>query len=92
MRPGNPWLVGINVAENEPPPALMVSVWSRHDSMVAPQASANLACARNVVLTGIGHNALLSNRAVMDEVAHAVANEIATPQSEADSISPVSPR
>ena len=72
MRPGSPWLAGINAGENEPPPAPVVSVWSRHDSMVAPQASADLACARNVVLTGIGHNALLSNRSVMDEVARAV--------------------
>jgi len=74
MRPGNPWLARINAAENEAPPAPVVSVWSRHDSMVAPQASAELACARNVVFSGIGHNALLSNRSVMDEVARAVAS------------------
>jgi pimeloyl-ACP methyl ester carboxylesterase len=74
MRPGSPWLAGINAAENESPPAPVVSVWSRHDSMVAPQVSADLARARNVVLSGIGHNALLSNGSVMDEVAHAVAS------------------
>jgi triacylglycerol esterase/lipase EstA (alpha/beta hydrolase family) len=74
MRPGNPWLAGINAAENDASPVPVVSVWSRHDSMVAPQASADLACARNVVLSGIGHNALLSSRRVMDEVARVVAS------------------
>ena len=74
MRPGNRWLAGINAAENEPPPVPVVSIWSRHDSMVAPQASADLGCARNVALLGIGHNALLNNRFVMDEVARAIAS------------------
>jgi pimeloyl-ACP methyl ester carboxylesterase len=73
MRPGNPWLVAINAAESAPPPVPMISIWSRHDSMVAPQVSADLACARNVALPGIGHNALLNHRSVMDEVAHAIA-------------------
>lgn len=73
MRPGSRWLADINRAESEPPPAPITSIWSRHDSMVAPQASAELACARNIALAGIGHNALLNHRAVMDEVARAVA-------------------
>ena len=71
MRPGNPWLADINRAESEPPPVPITSIWSRHDSLVAPQASAKLACARNIALAGIGHNAMLNHRDVMDEVAHA---------------------
>jgi triacylglycerol esterase/lipase EstA (alpha/beta hydrolase family) len=74
MRPGSRWLTDINRAESEPAPVPITSIWSRHDSMVAPQASADLACARNVALAGIGHNALLNHRAVMDEVARAVAS------------------
>lgn len=74
MRPGSRWLAGINEREGETPPVTLVSIWSRHDSMVAPQASAELAGAQNLVLAGIGHNALLNNRTVMDEVARAVAS------------------
>ena len=72
MRPGSRWLAGINAGEGEPPSAPIVSIWSRHDSMVAPQASAELACAHNVALVGIGHNALLKHRDVLDRVARAV--------------------
>ena len=74
MRPGNPWLAEINRAESAPPPVPITSIWSRHDSMVAPQGSAELACARSVALAGIGHNALLNHRDVMDEVARAIAS------------------
>ena len=74
MRPGSHWLADINRAESDPPPVPITSIWSRHDSMVAPQASAELACARNIALAGIGHNALLNSRDVMDEVARTVAS------------------
>ena len=73
MRPGNPWLADINRAESVPPPVPITSIWSRHDSMVAPQASAKFACARNIALAGIGHNAMLNHRDVMDEAARAIA-------------------
>ncbi|HEX4523625.1 MAG TPA: alpha/beta fold hydrolase [Casimicrobiaceae bacterium] len=74
MRPGNPWLADINRAESAPATVPITSIRSRHDSMVAPQASAELACARNVALAGIGHNALLNSRDAMDEIARAIAN------------------
>lgn len=74
MRPGSRWLAGINGAESETPPVPTLSIWSRHDSMVAPQASAELAGARNVALVGIGHNALLNDADVMTRVAEAIAN------------------
>lgn len=77
MRPGNRWLSGLNSDESASAPTSMLSIRSRHDSMVAPQASAELACARNVALSGIGHNALLNSRDVMDEVARAVASALA---------------
>jgi triacylglycerol esterase/lipase EstA (alpha/beta hydrolase family) len=68
MRPGNAWLVDLNRDESRPPPVPMTSIWSRHDSMVAPQASSELACAENVPLVGIGHNALLADKEVMQIV------------------------
>ncbi len=74
MRPGSGWLAAINRGEGESPPVPMFSIWSRHDSMVAPQASAELACARNIALAGIGHNALLNDAGVMERVARAMAS------------------
>lgn len=67
MRPGNAWLAALNA---EPPPAAtrIVSLWSRHDSMVAPQASAELAGAENVAFIGIGHNALVDHPAIVARV------------------------
>jgi pimeloyl-ACP methyl ester carboxylesterase len=73
MRPGNPWLAALNRAEGEAAPVPITSIWSRHDSMVAPQSSAELACAQNVAVVGIGHNALLSHRGVIDQVARVIA-------------------
>jgi pimeloyl-ACP methyl ester carboxylesterase len=74
MRPGNPWLAALNRAEGEAAPVPITSIWSRHDSMVAPQSSAELACAQNVAVVGIGHNALLSHRGVIDQVARVIAS------------------
>jgi pimeloyl-ACP methyl ester carboxylesterase len=66
MRPGNSWLVELNRDEGRPPPIPITCLWSRHDSMVAPQASSELAGAENVALVGIGHNALLNDAQVME--------------------------
>jgi triacylglycerol esterase/lipase EstA (alpha/beta hydrolase family) len=64
LRPGNAWLAALNASESQPPPCRVVALWSRHDSMVAPQASARLAGAEEITLTGIGHNALLADASV----------------------------
>jgi len=73
MYPGNPWLLDLNRDEAAPAAAPITSIWSRHDSMVAPQASATLACAENIALIGVGHNALVSDRRVMELVVKLVA-------------------
>jgi triacylglycerol esterase/lipase EstA (alpha/beta hydrolase family) len=70
MRPDNAWLDELNVERTQGVP--VVSLWSWHDSMVTPQTSSHLEGAENVVLTGIGHNALLDDA----EVAARVAAEI----------------
>ncbi|MGE5668706.1 MAG: esterase/lipase family protein [Betaproteobacteria bacterium] len=63
LRPGNPWLAAL--AHERPDPALrFVSLWSWHDSMVAPQLSSRLAGTIDVPLTGVGHNALLGDPGV----------------------------
>jgi triacylglycerol esterase/lipase EstA (alpha/beta hydrolase family) len=65
MRPGNAWLAELNRDETKPSVVPITSIWSRHDSLVAPQASSELACAENVPLVGVGHNALLGDLGVM---------------------------
>jgi triacylglycerol esterase/lipase EstA (alpha/beta hydrolase family) len=72
MRPGNAWLEDLNRDEAKPSAVPIVSIWSRHDSLVAPQASCELECAENVALVGIGHNALLDNRKVRQNVMRAL--------------------
>jgi triacylglycerol esterase/lipase EstA (alpha/beta hydrolase family) len=72
MRPGNPWLTDLNRDENSAAPVPITSIWSRHDSMVAPQASSVLGNAENIALVGIAHNALLGDREVMELVERAI--------------------
>ena len=73
LRPGNAWLAELNRTEGLPLPVRLVSLWSWHDSMVAPQTSSRLEGAENIELTGIGHNALLGD----DRVFALVAAELA---------------
>ena len=60
MRPGNAWLAALN-RERLDPAVRFVSLWSWHDSMVAPQTSSELPGAVDVAMVGIGHNALLGD-------------------------------
>ncbi len=71
LRPGNPWLAALNAAAL--PGCRIVSLWSRHDSMVAPQASSALPGAEEIVITGVGHNALLADPGVFAAVARELA-------------------
>jgi triacylglycerol esterase/lipase EstA (alpha/beta hydrolase family) len=73
MRPGNAWLAELNRDETKPHPVPILSIWSRHDSLVAPQASSELACAENVAIVGVGHNALLGDRDVMNLLSKMIA-------------------
>lgn len=69
LRPDNAWLAELNRATVVPAGTRVVSLWSWHDSMVAPQTSARLDGAENIALPGIGHNALVGNHRVFDLVA-----------------------
>jgi triacylglycerol esterase/lipase EstA (alpha/beta hydrolase family) len=64
IRPGNRWLEALPGALADFPP--FTSIWSWHDSMVAPQTSARLEGAHNIELAGVGHNALLGERRVFE--------------------------
>ena len=61
IRPGSAWLAELNRNESAGPPVRTVSLWSWHDSMVAPQSSAWLEGAENVGVVGVGHNALVDD-------------------------------
>ena len=71
MRPDNAWLDALNVERAHGVP--VVSLWSWHDTMVTPQTSSQLDWAENIVLTGIGHNALLDDAEVVERVAAEIA-------------------
>ena len=68
MHLGSAWLAKLNEAENGPPAVPITSIWSRHDSMVIPQGSADLGGADNIPLVGVGHNALLIDPRVIEIV------------------------
>ncbi|HXR56424.1 MAG TPA: alpha/beta fold hydrolase [Casimicrobiaceae bacterium] len=67
MRPGNAWLAALN-RERLDPALRFVSLWSWHDSMVAPQTSSELPGAVDVTIAGVGHNALLGDAGVFELV------------------------
>jgi triacylglycerol esterase/lipase EstA (alpha/beta hydrolase family) len=69
LRPGNEWLAELNRTEDVEPAIPTISIWSWHDSMVAPQTSGRLRGARNIEVIGVGHNALLNDRRVRTLVA-----------------------
>ncbi|HJU21473.1 MAG TPA: alpha/beta fold hydrolase [Casimicrobiaceae bacterium] len=71
MRPGNAWLAALN-DEKIDPSLPFVSLWSWHDSMVAPQTSSELPGAIEVTLAGVGHNALLGDRRVFEFVSREI--------------------
>jgi triacylglycerol esterase/lipase EstA (alpha/beta hydrolase family) len=79
LRPNSAWLGELNRGAIAPPGVRVVSVWSRHDSMVAPQTSSQLDGAVNIVVHGIGHNALVSSRRVAALVAEELQRAAAAP-------------
>lgn len=62
------WLRALAASETPATRALVTSIWTHHDNMVAPQTSSLLAGARNVELGGVGHVALGSDARVLAAV------------------------
>ena len=67
LRPGSAWLAAL-AREPLAPGLRFVSLWSWHDSMVAPQLSCRLLGAVDMPLAGVGHNALLGDPQVFARV------------------------
>jgi triacylglycerol esterase/lipase EstA (alpha/beta hydrolase family) len=82
MRPASPWLADLNRDGAYVGDVPVTSLWSWHDSMVAPQDSSRLEGADNIVLSGIAHNALLTDPAVWERVADEIERAGEAPTSE----------
>jgi len=62
------WLRTLAQGEDPAARALVTSIWSHHDNIIAPQTSSELPGARNLAFGGIGHVALGRNPRVLDAV------------------------
>ena len=75
MRRGSAWLEQLAAADDSDRRALITSIYTHHDNIVAPQTSSELAGARNLAFGGVGHVALGANprilAAVLKEIAAA---------------------
>ena len=72
MRRGSAWLRALAAAEPPEVRARIVSIYTHHDNIVAPQDSSVLPGACNIAFGGVGHVALGSNPRVLAEVLRAL--------------------
>jgi triacylglycerol esterase/lipase EstA (alpha/beta hydrolase family) len=59
------WLRALAASESAAARALVTSIYTHHDNIIAPQTSSILEGARNIAFGGIGHVALGRNRGVL---------------------------
>jgi pimeloyl-ACP methyl ester carboxylesterase len=62
------WLRELAASEDAATRALITSIYTHHDNIIAPQTSSLLPGARNIEFGGVGHVALGSNARVLAEV------------------------
>ncbi|HEY8101891.1 MAG TPA: alpha/beta fold hydrolase [Burkholderiaceae bacterium] len=62
------WLQQLAKDECQSDYGLIVSIYSHHDNIIAPQTSSHLLGARNIAFHGIGHVALLFDISIQDKV------------------------
>jgi triacylglycerol esterase/lipase EstA (alpha/beta hydrolase family) len=67
------WLRELAASESAATRALVTSIYTHHDNIIAPQTSSLLPGARNIAFGGVGHVALGSNPRVLAEVMREVA-------------------
>jgi triacylglycerol esterase/lipase EstA (alpha/beta hydrolase family) len=68
MRIGSPWLQALADGETAAVRALVTSIWTHQDNIVAPQTTSALPGARNLEFGGVGHVALGRNPRVLAAV------------------------
>jgi hypothetical protein len=67
------WLRELAASEGPATRALITSIYTHHDNIIAPQTSSLLPGARNLEFGGVGHVALGSNARVLAEVMREIA-------------------
>lgn len=60
------WLATLAASETEAKRALITSIFTHHDNIVAPQTSSHLPGARNIEFGGVGHVAMGRNSRILD--------------------------
>jgi triacylglycerol lipase len=70
------WLQQLASEENPDHRMHIVSIYSHHDNIIAPQSSAHLPGAKNLAFHGIGHVALLFNKNVQDQIVDEIKNTL----------------
>ena len=73
MRRTSGWLQALAASESAATRALITSIYTHHDNIIAPQTSSELPGARNLAFGGVGHVALGRNPRVLDAVMREVA-------------------
>lgn len=76
MQPGNPWLAALKLPRADLP---TLAIWSPVDNFVAPQESARLEGAREIMLARIGHLSMLFSPAILAVLAKELASQCAAP-------------
>ncbi|RZA29778.1 MAG: alpha/beta fold hydrolase [Lysobacteraceae bacterium] len=66
------WLRALAGGEDAAARALVTSIFSHHDNIIAPQTSSELPGARNLAFGGVGHVALGRNARVLETVMHEI--------------------
>ncbi|HEU4375480.1 MAG TPA: hypothetical protein VFS02_18435, partial [Telluria sp.] len=59
------WLRALAASESAAARALVTSIYTHHDNIIAPQTSSILEGARNIAFGGVGHVAMARNRRVL---------------------------
>jgi pimeloyl-ACP methyl ester carboxylesterase len=76
------WLRELADSEGAAVRALLTSIYSHHDNIIAPQTSSELPGARNLAFGGVGHVALGRNPRVLDAVMREIAGVARAPARE----------
>lgn len=75
--PESAWLRALAGAESPATRALITSIFTHHDNIIAPQTSSLLPGARNIAFGGVGHVAMGRNPRILACVMHEIAAESA---------------
>jgi triacylglycerol lipase len=76
MRPGNPWLAALKLPDADLP---TLAIWSPVDNFIAPQESARLEGAREIMMPGLGHLSMLFSSAILSALTEELASRSPAP-------------